>query len=57
MGHGVGSAAVWPVGENAAVRDWLLPDGLPDGRLIVTDPSYAEGPPVTDPVLWVTDAP
>ena len=36
-------------------RSWSLPGGLPPGRLIVPDPRYASGDPVTDPVLWVTD--
>src|ERR1700728_2356212 len=34
---------------------WPLPGGLPPGRLIVADPQYAYGEPVTEPVLWVTD--
>ena len=34
---------------------WPLPGGLPPGRLIVADPRYAYGEPVTEPVLWVTD--
>ena len=36
---------------------WSLPAGLPQGRLIVPDPQYAEAEPVTKPVLWVSDDP
>src|SRR5258708_25829507 len=42
--------------QNAPVNDWLLPDGLPRGRLIVPNPSYVDGEAL-GPVLWVSDAP
>jgi hypothetical protein len=38
------------------VNDWLLPDGLPPGRLVVPSPSYVDGEALA-PVLWVSDAP
>ena len=41
---------------DAAAFAWL-PDELPPGRLVVPDPDYADGDPVTDPVLWVSDLP
>jgi hypothetical protein len=36
---------------------WTLPAGLPQGRLVIPDPEYAEGEPITEPVLWVCDDP
>lgn len=37
------------------MNSWAVPDGLPPGRLIVPEPAYATGTPVTEPVLWITD--
>jgi hypothetical protein len=37
------------------VAGWVLPDGLPPGRLVIPDPKFATSQPVTDPVLWVSD--
>ena len=39
------------------MASWGPPDGLPAGRLIVPDPQYAGGDPVTEPVLWITEDP
>ena len=39
------------------MASWVPPDGLPAGRLIVPDPQYAGGNPVTEPVLWITEDP
>jgi hypothetical protein len=39
------------------VNSWALPDGLPRGRLIVPEPAYATGTPVSEPVLWISDKP
>src|ERR1700691_3906354 len=41
--------------RHAMSNAWPLPAGLPPGRLVVADPRYASGAPVTDPVLWVSD--
>lgn len=36
---------------------WRVPDWLPPGRQVTPDPRYARGEPVSQPVLWVSDAP